>query len=523
MSELRVNTINSNNTIAANTLVVRYENIYTTANAVTVNSTGLSLYSNLVISTSMISMGNSTANAQFDSSISVPAVDINGANLVPDLPSWTTTGIASVTSIGGDTPPGGGTTAYYVKEDSSAGALHLIYYDTSGVITNKEGESYTISMYYKQASGNNRSIIGFGRQAQNFAFFNTDTLEIAWPGPGGDVSGAAIVPVGDGWFHCTATFTITAAGAAATPLWFAGANFSYGVVYDGTGSAGGYMSTPKITKNVNNIKTEVVNTQIFTANGTWVRPAWLTSNSLVIVHMWGGGGGAYANTISTNKVGAGGGGGAFVFGYYKGSILTGNVTVTVGSGGASSRIANASAGGNSIFSATGAILTAYGGGGGGANATHVIAGGGGGWISAGGTGTSGAPLGGVITVNTLGNDSTFGGGGTIATPGATAPANSGSSVYGGGAGATETVGGGTGYAGDSIFGGGGGGGRSNTLYFGTSVYGGRGGSGYSVLFVPTDVAQPPGGGGGTDALNTIGWDGARGEVRVYSLREVNIY
>jgi hypothetical protein len=247
---------------------------------------------------------------------------------------------------------------------------------------------------------------------------------------------------------------------------------------------------------------ETVNTQIFTANGTWTKPSWATTgNELVIVHMWGGGGGGiYESSFGTR---AGGGGGAFVFGYYKSSQLESTANVVVGTGGAgASGTTNvvASDGSASVFANGASVaLTAYGGGGAKFIADVGYSGAGGGWLSAGNNGIGGSPLGGAVS--NPGGTSTFGGGGgTI-----TGPGSGGDSVYGGGGGAR-----GNNKAGNSIFGGGGG--SLQDANTGTSIYGGFGGS-------YTYAAQIPGGGGGA---NNTGNDGARGEVRVYTLRKIEI-
>jgi hypothetical protein len=237
---------------------------------------------------------------------------------------------------------------------------------------------------------------------------------------------------------------------------------------------------------------ETVNTQIFTANGTWVKPTWAnTGNELVITHLWGGGGSGDANTVS-----CGGGGGAFVFGYFKSSQVNATCNVVVGLGGTT----RLTAGGNSIFWANTTIsLTAYGGGYGIADASSAAGGSGGGWLSkgsdapfSGAFSPGGAPLGGVVSSP----DSTFGGGGatTFFLTGG------GRSIYGGGGASNSSLNGGS-----SIYGGGAGAGAA---IGGSSVYGGSGGNN-------TVSATAPGGGGGGGASTLAG---ARGEVRVYTLR-----
>jgi hypothetical protein len=248
--------------------------------------------------------------------------------------------------------------------------------------------------------------------------------------------------------------------------------------------------------------TESVNTQIFTANGTWVKPSWAnTGNELVIVHMWGGGGGGWAYYA------IGGGGGAFVFGHFKASQCNATCNVVVGVGGSNDtdNINNTTNGGNSIFYPnTSLSLTAYGGG----RATALIdgwGGAGGGWFGAGSSNTAGGPLGGTSAASgTDSGASTFGGGGSgWSTFGGTFK-NGNSSIYGGGGGA-----GGFGSPGNSVFGGGGG---SSITAVGSSVYGGAGGNN-------TVASSAPGGGGGGNT--SFYSNGARGEVRVYTLRYVN--
>lgn len=215
----------------------------------------------------------------------------------------------------------------------------------------------------------------------------------------------------------------------------------------------------------------VIDYQIFTASGTWTKPAGISANAVVIVEMWagGGGGGQYS----------GGGGGGYFEAIKLASDLGSTVSVTVGAGGTYSGGTTGNAGGNSAFGS----YTAYGGGGG---------------VSSTGGG-NGAGL-----YSNLAGDTGVAAGSQTASIGSNAI-----QIWGGaGGGADSTVA--VRRVGlNAIYGGaGGGGGVSGTdgtiVAGGTSVFGGNGGASFSV-------GTAPAGGGGKRAT------GARGEVRVWTI------
>lgn len=219
--------------------------------------------------------------------------------------------------------------------------------------------------------------------------------------------------------------------------------------------------------------------QVFTASGTWTYP---TSglHKISVACVGGGGGGGSANgTIGSS--GGGGAGGAIAASTLTVSSITGNVTVTVGSGGAQN-----TAGGSTSF---GAHLTATGGSGGTAAGSGVNAAGGaavgsdsGNWldtaltttfwqqtasVQSGGGGTFGTNNNGFDAVSA--NSLTLGTGGSSGT-------NAPGTAYGGG-GASGGAGG-AGVAAAANSGAGGGGGRGN----GSGQNGGAGGSGLVVVY-----------------------------------------
>lgn len=224
----------------------------------------------------------------------------------------------------------------------------------------------------------------------------------------------------------------------------------------------------------------IVNNQIFTANGTWTKPAGLNGNEQVFIMMWGGGG---SGSIASGAY-SGGGGAACMIASLLSSTLANTISVTVGNGGRNTLNEN---GGNSIFG----TMTALGG------RTSTTAGvypqGGSGWLTiAPATNTGGEPLGGAGFVGGArqpGAVSTFGGGGS--------GGNGGISIFGGGGGSyyDPVISGDYGYGGNSIYGGVGG---SANQVPGTSPFAG-------TL------------GGGGRYINGVSTDGVRGEVRVWVL------
>jgi hypothetical protein len=469
MSELKVNTIEANNTLTANTLFV--------GNVVTINSSGI-FGPSYTVNTSAIVVGNSSSNVSFTANMSVSsyitANDVHdwfGDTLTTDVYAWVTSN---------------GTTPYHcvISQDTSVGkapgslSFPLLIVPTG--VDPIPGSTYNSNTWNlaPTTDGDVWKVSGYVLSDKDLTITPGAFILLLLANTSGNYGTAGttssqpdVVLNKNQWTYFEKFITINGnANTAYVQLRLDGVNSGDANLWYGSVSLKKTFSKSSIT--------ETVNTQIFTANGTWTKPSWATDGKeLVIVHMWGGGGGGSTNATS----GYAGAGGAFVYGYFIASNCNATCNVVVGVGG--SATVNGTPGGISLFYAnTTNSLTAYGGEGG--NQTVSGGGNGGGWFA------NTGPL--VGTRGTTGTDSTFGGGGGAAG----SPYNSGNSVYGGGGGGAK----GQGRAGSSIYGGGGGGGSTG----GDSVYGGAGGK----------LAAGSITGGGGDASQI----GASGEVRVYTIR-----
>lgn len=198
------------------------------------------------------------------------------------------------------------------------------------------------------------------------------------------------------------------------------------------------------------------NVQVFTANGTWTKPAGAQRVFVQVQAGGGAGGGAVTNISGSSAMGGGGGGGGYVEAWFDASSLTSTEAVVVGAGGTGVSGAAGNNGGNSTFD----ILTANGGSGGPTRSTSAVAfgieggaGGGGSGSLAVHTGGSGGNAWGDGPLGICGNggDSHFGGGGKGArTQTQPAVANGAvGAIYGGGGGGSITAGTGAAQAGSA--------------------------------------------------------------------------
>jgi hypothetical protein len=493
MSELKVNDIEttrlqSNSITVGNTTTIDGDGIhldnrydYTWPVNPVINSTSIQLSSPYIYK-----WDDPNIRTKIDSTINVKAIFLkNSPNVFPysnDIFAWTNS-VWSYQVIEYErdynvepSPYGGIPIRIQAELGVDKANPHLGTYNDPywNLATTKQGDVWQLSGWVRT----DRDIIDVYQYYPNFFDLlgaNSSSALTSWAEwPWGGQIGATHLFKANTWYRFSLESDITTSDSAFLQLLIKGVP-QCNTWYDGI----------EIRKGITVLSPEVVNSQIFTANGTWVKPEWATvGNELVIVNMWGGGGGANAAGQYP------GGGGAYSFGYFTSSQCNAICNVVVGIAGQPGQN-----GGNSVFwSNSTTAIYAYGGG----SANSSRSGGGGGWLSAGSVASSGGPLGGAL--GSTGGDSTFGGGGAS---NSTSPWLGGSSIYGGGGGTGST-------GGRSVYGGGGG--TWDTGPGGISVYGGHGGN-------STVSGGIPGGGGG--AGTGIATAGGRGEIRIYTLRNIN--
>lgn len=196
------------------------------------------------------------------------------------------------------------------------------------------------------------------------------------------------------------------------------------------------------------------NIQVFTSSGTWVKPSGVNK---VYVKIWGGGGGGGQGYGGNAICGGGGGGGGYSEGY---SVVTGDVSITIGSGGVGANSGSSAGNGGSSSFAGVTTITANGG----AKGETLLS------YSPGGTG--GTASGGII--NLSGSD----GQECNATSAVSFGGQGGSSFNGPGGNGCATATGCNGQKG-AIPGGGGGGAARAT---GADGVGGAGGKGMAIVY-----------------------------------------
>lgn len=174
---------------------------------------------------------------------------LSQSNDFTQSPNWTWANAALVSAAA--TSPDGTNNAWKLKEDSTASSGHGFFRPSPTVTT---GQTVVWSIFAKAGERTQIALEGFdGTGSKGTSYFDLSAGTVISTGAGAT---ATITSVGNGWYRCVITFTVTN-NRFDPKVWLA---VGGAIVYSGNGTSGAYVYGAQFEQNVPSVSTYIPTT-----------------------------------------------------------------------------------------------------------------------------------------------------------------------------------------------------------------------------------------------------------------------